>query len=151
MGGYVAYTLAINNPELLGDIMSLGTKLKWNAEEAQKETRKLDPDKIEEKVPKFANYLDSLHLDWKKNMIRTIGLMNGLGNGKALTRDDFSLIRNKCFTGLAENDEMVSREETLAVSQVIPDSTFFILQDSRHPLSLLDEKLLSDLIINFLK
>lgn len=151
MGGYVAYTLAIEEPNILGDIMSLGTKLHWDPLIAKRETSKLDPEKIEEKVPKFAAYLAELHLDWKENMRKTAELMITLGNGKALALSDFSKIKNKCFIGLGDQDEMVSCQETLDVAAAIPDSRYYQLPQSRHPLSQLDSKILSNQIIEFLK
>ena len=150
MGGYVAYTLALQHPEMLGDIMSLGTKLKWDPLIAKLETSKLDPEKIEEKVPKFAAYLDRLHLDWKENMKKTVELMMSLGNGAALTFEDFAQIKNKCFIGLGDMDEMVSCQETVDVDAALLNSHYYKLPKSRHPLPQLDEKVLADKIIEFL-
>lgn len=61
MGGYVALQLATQHPKRFEKIVTLGTKFKWSPEEAAKETRMLNPEKIEEKVPAFANYLNQLH------------------------------------------------------------------------------------------
>ena len=151
MGGYVAYTLATTRPQLLGDIMSLGTKLKWDAVTAKVETGKLNPDKIMEKVPAFGEYLNSIHKDWKQNMAKTAELMNHLGNGQALTFEDFSKIPNQCYIGLGELDEMVSCAETLDVDAALKNSTYYKLQKSRHPLPQLDMQLLADKIKLFLK
>ncbi|MCB9225004.1 MAG: alpha/beta hydrolase [Crocinitomicaceae bacterium] len=150
MGGYVGYTLAIIHPEILGDIMSLGTKLKWDPLIAKLETGKLDPDKIMEKVPKFGDYLNSIHLDWKSTMAKTRDLMNDLGNGAALTFNDFAKIQNRCYVGLSDQDEMVSCSETLDVQQAIPNSEFYTLPNSRHPLPQLDKQVLANKIIEFL-
>ena len=151
MGGYIAYTLAIRHGNLLGDIMSLGTKLKWDPLIAKLETSKLHPEKIQEKVPKFALYLDKIHLDWKLNMAKTSSLMNRLGNGDALTFEDFSKIKNKCFIGLGDKDEMVSCQETLDVDAALLHSTYYKLPNSRHPLPQLDFQTLASSIIEFLK
>lgn len=151
MGGYVAYTLAVDNPDTLGDIMSLGTKLKWDVLTAKAETAKLNPEKIEEKVPQFAAYLKSLHLDWKDNMQKTVDLMLSLGNGAALTFNDFSKIKNKCYIGLGDMDEMVSCQETVDVDAALLNSHYYKLPNSRHPLAQLDERILTEKIIEFLK
>ncbi|UKN03677.1 alpha/beta hydrolase [Paracrocinitomix mangrovi] len=150
MGGYVAYTLAIKEPDLLGDIMSLGTKLKWDVLTAKAETKKLNPQIIEEKVPKFAQYLDSLHLDWKQNMLKTVDLMIDLGNGAALELSDFSKVQNKCFIGLGDHDEMVSCRETNEVHDALPNSHYYSLINTRHPLNQIDKDLLVNQIIEFL-
>lgn len=151
MGGYVAYTLAKDNSEILGDIMSLGTKLKWDPLIAKLETGKLNPEKIEEKVPHFANYLSSLHLDWKETMLKTATLMVDLGNGASLTFEDFGKIKNNCFIGLGDMDEMVSCQETIDVDAALLHSTYYKLANSRHPLPQLDKQTLANQIIKFLR
>ena len=150
MGGYVAYTLAIQDPEILGDIMSLGTKLKWDPLVAKLETAKLDPGKIMEKVPKFGVYLDRLHLNWKSTLERTCHLMSSLGNGEALTLNFFAKIQNKCYLGLGDQDAMVSCGETLDVQQAIPNAEFYTLPKSRHPLPQLDKSILAQQITQLL-
>nr|MCU0399335.1 alpha/beta hydrolase [Cyclobacteriaceae bacterium] len=61
MGGYVAVWLAHKFPERIGKIYTLGTKFDWSPESAQKEVRKLDPIKIQEKIPAFARILEHRH------------------------------------------------------------------------------------------
>ena len=151
MGGYVSYTLAKDHPELIGDIMSLGTKLKWDPITAKVETGKMNPQKIEEKVPKFAAYLNGIHADWKLNMNKTVQLMLDLGNGAALTVEDFARIPNKSYIGLADGDEMVSCQETLDVDAALQNSFYYKLPNSKHPLSQLNMNLLSEYIIKFLR
>ncbi|MCG8573856.1 MAG: alpha/beta hydrolase [Flavobacteriales bacterium] len=142
MGGYVSLTLSLKSPELLGEIITLGSKLKWSPEIAQAEIKKINPALIEEKVPKFAAYLDSLHLNWKQNMEKTADMMLGLGDGKALTLEDFSRVKNTVYMGLGELDEMVSREETQEVAKAI-GAEFFLLENTKHPLPGISIDLLS--------
>jgi len=150
MGGYISYYLASVEGELLGDIMSLGSKLKWDPLIAKLETGKMNPEKIKEKVPKFAEYLDSLHLDWEATMTATAKLMVNLGDGEALTFEEFGRIKNKCYIGLGDGDEMVSCQETLDVDAALLNSHYFKLPNSRHPLPQLNMKQLSEFIIKFL-
>lgn len=150
MGGYTAYHLAQEHPELLGDIMSLGSKLKWDPLTAKVETGKMNTEKIKAKVPKFADYLNSIHLDWEKTMNKTVDLMINLGNGDAMTFDDFAKIPNKCFIGLGDGDEMVSCQETIDVDAALLNSHYYKLPNSRHPFPQLNMKQLSEFIINFL-
>ena len=150
MGGYVAYNTAINHGDQIGDIMSLGSKLKWDPLIAKLESSKMNPDKIEEKVPKFAAYLSGLHLNWKQNMNKTVDFMLDLGSGAALSFKDFSQIKNKCFIGLGDMDAMVSCQETLDVDAALPNSFYYKLSDSQHPLPQLDMPKLANKIIEFL-
>jgi pimeloyl-ACP methyl ester carboxylesterase len=61
MGGYVALWFARNHPEYVGKIVTLGTKFDWSPESAEKEVKKLNPEKIQEKVPAFARILEHRH------------------------------------------------------------------------------------------
>lgn len=61
MGGYVALYLAKTKPQMLGTIMTLGTKFAWSPEIAAKEMKMLDADTILHKVPKFAEALKARH------------------------------------------------------------------------------------------
>ena len=67
MGGYVALHLANHKPSLVNKIVTLGTKFDWNPEGAAREIKMLNPEKVEEKIPAFAGYLNKLHsaLSWK--------------------------------------------------------------------------------------
>jgi pimeloyl-ACP methyl ester carboxylesterase len=82
MGGYVALWLAHQHPELVEKIVTLGTKFDWSPESASHEVRKMDPEKILEKVPAFARILASRHSpnDWKELMRKTAAMMMQLGD-----------------------------------------------------------------------
>ena len=55
MGGYVALCYAMENPENVNSIITLGTKFDWTEEQALKESKMLNPDIILEK--KFLSML----------------------------------------------------------------------------------------------
>jgi pimeloyl-ACP methyl ester carboxylesterase len=144
MGGYVALYLASINTELLGKIITLGTKFHWTPEAASQEVRMLNPDKIEEKVPKFAAYLSRLHgeNEWKTQMNRTAQLMLALGENELL-HDRFSIVRNTCYLLLGDADEMVSKKETQKAASLIPNATLQILEDTVHPIARVNMEVLA--------
>jgi pimeloyl-ACP methyl ester carboxylesterase len=152
MGGYVALYLASQYPNLLGEIITLGTKFNWTPDAADKEVKMLNPEKIEEKVPKFAAYLASLHGadNWKTQMQNTAQLMLDL-----CANDDlapfFSIITNRCFIGLGELDEMVTLEETRHAINQIPNAQFFSMEKTMHPIVKVDLKLLSEKLSEILE
>lgn len=150
MGGYVALHLARKKPELLGDIMTLGSKLKWSPEIAKSEVKMLNPEIIQEKVKGFASYLGSLHNDWVDNMNRTTEMMIELGNGKSLGLDQFAEITNTVYMGVGDADQMVSKAETQEVATVIPNATFYEMEQTEHPLPKVDMNRLADRIAQFL-
>jgi pimeloyl-ACP methyl ester carboxylesterase len=82
MGGYVAVWLAGQHPARIGKVVTLGTKFDWSPDSAQKEVKKLNADKIAEKIPAFARILERRHapVDWKILMQRTCDMMLRLGS-----------------------------------------------------------------------
>src|SRR5262245_41134302 len=61
MGGYAAMLFAARHPERIQSVATIGTKYIWTEEGLQKELKKLDPDKMQEKVPQLAEALAMTH------------------------------------------------------------------------------------------
>jgi pimeloyl-ACP methyl ester carboxylesterase len=150
MGGYVALWLARFYPERVGKIFTLGTKLKWSEEEAQKETKMLNAEKIIEKVPAFAQALENLHgeHEWKSVMSKTAGLMHDLASNH-LTEQDFIKIETPVLLGLGANDNMVTYEETDYVHRLIKNSAFKVFDNVPHPIEKVPVVLLQQEITRF--
>lgn len=151
MGGYVALYLAKNHPKKVGKIITLGTKLSWTPDIAVKETKMLDAEKIEEKIPAFAAILKDRHNpnNWKTVLEKTANMMIAMGNNNVLKDEDFKLIKHTTKMLLADNDEMVSNLETNHVAQLLPHATFELLPNSKHPIEKVDIDALSKIIRAF--
>ncbi len=150
MGGYVALRMALQHSERIEKIVTLGTKFDWNLEAANKEVRMLNPDKIAEKVPKFARKLEAEHEpeDWKIVVKKTAQMMLGLANGKALNEDDFRQIENEVTIGLGSEDKMVTAEESKQVAEWLLNSKFVVINDFLHPIDKVDTDKLAQYIIS---
>ncbi|MES2131079.1 MAG: alpha/beta fold hydrolase [Bacteroidota bacterium] len=152
MGGYVALSLAHIKPDLLGSIITLGTKWEWSPEIAQKEIQMLDAKTIAEKVPKYADVLMTRHgNDWEKVLQKTADMMLKLGDGNLLDEAAFSTIQQKVLIGLADKDTMVTLNETTKVFKQLKTADMFMLPASKHPLEMINTPLLAAIIENFLK
>ena len=153
MGGYAALSLALEQPEKLGKIVTLGTKFDWNAASAAKEVKMLNPEVIEEKVPKFAAHLKALHApnDWKELLHKTAGMMLHLGDGAALKEGDLSSIQNRVCIMVGESDNMVSPSESQWAANAVPNAEFKLLEGVVHPLEKNDPQQLATTITSFLK
>src|SRR5215207_2697818 len=57
MGGYAAMWLENEEPGTFGKIQTLGTKLEWNPDNAQREAVLLNPEKMQEKIPGYVKQL----------------------------------------------------------------------------------------------
>jgi esterase/lipase len=135
MGGYVALWLARFYPDRVGKIFTLGTKLKWNTEEAEKEMKMLNSEKVVEKVPAFAQALADLHgeHEWKSVMSKTGMLMRDLAHTH-LTEQDFIKIEHNILLGLGAKDTMVSLEETEYAHRLLKNSEFKVYENVPHPI-----------------
>lgn len=140
MGGYAALKVAATIPELLGEVVTLGTKFDWNPEIALKETELMQPDKIKEKVPQFAARLAEIHapLDWTELMHKTAAMMIGLGEHRELEPADFGKIRAKVTLLRGSEDKMVTEEETTAVQKLIAGSIYETVDGWQHPIERID-------------
>lgn len=153
MGGYVALYLAAMHPERIGKIFTLATKFDWTTESAKKEASMLNPIKIEEKVPAFANALSQLHQpqDWKLVLSKTADMMLEMGEKNPLNKIMLSTIQSKVVVCVGDSDKMVSETETLNAANAIPNGTFKLLKDTPHPIDKIDINLLANEINLFLK
>lgn len=152
MGGYVALNLAKNHPELVDKIITLGTKFDWSEASAAKEVKMLNPEKIEVKVPAFANYLQKLHApnNWKEVLTKTADLMLGLARGKRFLEADLQAIHHKVLVAVGDKDNMVTQEETKTVANLLPNSEFKLLKGVEHPIEKLDIEMMKELIVNYI-
>lgn len=152
MGGYVALYVESMHPNTFESIITLGTKFNWSEEIAEKETRQLNPVKIAEKVPKFAQYLDRIQQpkDWRQVMLGTQQLMHRLGSNPLLTAHKAQDIQIPVLLTLGEEDTMVTREETEQVQGLIPNAEFKVLPNVPHPIQQIDPKVITDLLLSTL-
>lgn len=149
MGGYVALRLALDHPERVQKILTLGTKLDWTLESANKEVRMLNPAKIKDKVPHFAEKLMKDHsaIGWEAVLSKTASMMINLGTSTALTQKDFEGISVPVTLGRGSDDAMVSEEETLSVSQIIAQGQMVTLPETKHPI----ERVGLNVLVDFIK
>jgi pimeloyl-ACP methyl ester carboxylesterase len=150
MGGYVALYLSSQSKELIGNIVTLGTKFKWTEEIAENEIKQLDADVIREKVPKFAAALEKRHGNWELLLKRTSDMMIALGDNNII-EDNFKNITNKVLIGLADSDSMVGIEETDHAADRIQNSKRYTVANAKHPIETVDPKVLADIIHQFLQ
>ncbi|MEJ8804351.1 alpha/beta fold hydrolase [Pontibacter sp. H249] len=136
MGGYAALYFALQHPGRVSSIFTLATKFAWSPEAAEKESKMLNPVKIEEKVPQFAKTLAERHTpqDWKQVMHKTAEMMQHLGEAPALTPENLPQLQAPIRLGVGDRDNMVTLEETNWAYELLPNAELLVLPDTRHPL-----------------
>ncbi len=148
MGGYVALNAALQIPEKIKKVITLGTKFDWSIASAEKEVKLLNPVVIEEKVPKFAQKLSLEHQpeDWKSVMQKTAQMMMSMAKGAKLMDIDFKIIDIPVVLGIGSLDHMVSYEETEHVAKLLPNSELIHLEGVKHPIDVVNKELLLNYI-----
>lgn len=152
MGGYVALNYAKNNSKNIHKIVTFGTKIDWSIENSLKESSRLNPTKIEEKVPQFAAQLKDLHKgnDWKEVLNKTAKMMLELGESKSLKAADFQQISAPVLITVGTKDNMISVEESQFVVDHLQNATLKKLEDFVHPIEQNNSTILTQEIIDFL-
>jgi pimeloyl-ACP methyl ester carboxylesterase len=147
MGGYVALCYAMENPENVNSIITLGTKFDWTEEQALKESKMLNPDVILEKIPQYAQLLESQHgAKWKKLLPAIADLMIDLGKNPPL-ENNLAAIQIPAQIMVGDKDNMVTIEESVRVYRSLPNAKLAVLPDTKHPM----DKVRPDLLLNLIK
>ncbi|MBN8568582.1 MAG: alpha/beta fold hydrolase [Ignavibacteria bacterium] len=151
MGGYVALYNASRHKNKINRIFTVATKFDWNEESSVKESKMLNPAKIEEKIPAFAKALEKRHSvqNWKIVMNKTAEMMIGLGKKPVLTDEVLGKIENEVLISVGDKDAMVTLEETANAAGKLKNGSLFIFSDTEHPIEKMDVKKLSNEIIKF--
>jgi pimeloyl-ACP methyl ester carboxylesterase len=143
MGGYVALYIALHHPERVGKISTLGTVLKWSPEVAEREVKFLNPEKILEKVPKFATELNRRHPEvWEEVALKTKDLLSDLGKTPRIKDDEWSDIDHKVRIHVGDRDETAGIQQSMEVYRELEDGEFVVLPNSPHPIEQVDMDLL---------
>ncbi len=152
MGGYVALHLARHHAERIGKIFTLGTKFDWTPEGAEREVKMLNPAKIKEKVPAFAEALQRRHApnDWEELLHKTAEMMLALGNGAALGQEDFAAIQHSVMIGIGSDDNMVSLAESERVANALPKGELRLFANFQHPIEKVNMLTLANAVSSFL-
>lgn len=145
MGGYAALQCALRHPDRIRCIMTLGTKFNWTPETATKEAAMMNPEKMEEKIPKFAQLLAERHQpqEWKEVVRQTAVMMNDLGNGQALTMKALGGIKCPVIISRGDLDQMVGQEESESAAAHLSKGAFLLLGNTKHPFEQVDMLMLA--------
>jgi pimeloyl-ACP methyl ester carboxylesterase len=152
MGGYVALWLAKMNPHRIDKVVTLGTKFDWSVDSASQEIKKLNPEKILEKIPAFARILESRHAphDWKELIQKTADMMMSLGRSPLLTREILQSILHPTLICLGDQDDMADKNYSEEVADFLPNGKFLSLENTPHPIEKVSlEKLTNILASSF--
>lgn len=149
MGGYVALALEASAPGTFASIITLGTKFAWSPALALRELSRLDPNIIQEKIPRFASILSARHANaggWKLVLERTGKLLTELGDAPILNRDTLGKVRSTVTVTVGLLDDTVNLEEAIEYASFMPNATARSLADVPHPIEKVPVETISSLV-----
>lgn len=151
MGGYAGLYLAKHFPNLVEAVATLGTKLHWDEATSDKQTSMLSPEKMEAKVPAFAEELRQRHApnDWRDVVRRTAKMMTDLGTNNPLQLQDFASINCPVLLMVGDRDNMVSLVETDTVYRQLKHGKLAVLPATHHPIEKADATMISVVLEKF--
>ena len=151
MGGFVGMYLAKHQPGKVNKLITLATKFSWSPEIAAREVLMLNADKIEQKLPAFAETLRTRHSknNWRDLLKNTAEMMEALGNDNPLAVSAVTGIYTPVLLLLGEKDKMVTSEETIAIQNALPNAQMEALTDTPHPIEQVNPDIILEKIINF--
>ncbi len=144
MGGYVALILAKDYPERVGKVATLGTVLKWNLDISEREVKFLNPEKIREKVPVFAEELEKRHpAGWENVAAKTKDLLLDLGGNPRISDSEWSSISQQVRIHTGDRDATAGIEQSLEVCKKLNQGELMVLPNTPHPIERANLKLLA--------
>ncbi len=137
MGGYVALALEARRPGTFAAIATLGTKFEWTPDHAARESSRLDPVVIAEKVPKFAAALEARHEragGWRTLLARTAALLHDIAASPSITPERLAGVTIPVRIGVGTRDDTVDMHEAARVVAAMPNAAAVSLDDIAHPI-----------------
>jgi pimeloyl-ACP methyl ester carboxylesterase len=149
MGGYAAMWLENEEPGTFGKIQTLGTKLDWNPDTAEREAHLLNPEKMQEKIPGYVKQLEARHgKNWSRLCIETAGMLKHLGL-HGLTPEDFGNLDLPVRLMLGDRDQMVTLEECGRVLTELPKGSLQVFPETVHLFEKVNQEMLAEAISSF--
>ncbi len=154
LGGYIGLAFGIQHPGTVQSLLLHGTKFYWNRSDIQSAVMNFDSDRIQKKVPAWADQLQHEHSPangengWKtllrqaKEFIQTMP-SEGL-TGSALKHADFPVL-----VSVGDEDEMISRPEAEQLADALPYGILNVFAHTQHPMPQVDTKLFLDIAYSF--
>jgi pimeloyl-ACP methyl ester carboxylesterase len=151
MGGYIALLIAHRRPDMIEKVLTLATKFDWTHSDASKQLSMLNSTLMQEKVPKYANYLNSLHhtITWNRVVDNTYLVIEKLIAHVPINTKLLNQISIPCRLGVGDQDNMVSLNETTEAFKNIPKGSLYVLPSTIHPIEKANPQLIAQQCINF--
>lgn len=150
MGGYTAMYLEKKYPHTFAGIITYGTIYNWNPENAKRQVAQMNWEKIQQKVPHFAQAMQQIHGEKAGNLFSVLGnMLLAMGENPLLASEDFAKITIPVCVGVGDKDNNVSLDETIEVYKNLTKGSLFVLPNTPHAFEKVDIEVISNIIIQF--
>ncbi|MBE2199047.1 MAG: alpha/beta hydrolase [Anaerolinea sp.] len=133
-GGYLGLMLTLSEPRRVMTLLMHATKFYWTREAALKMREQLDPDKMAQNVPAYADQLVQEHggRRWRELVRQSADLVHYLAQ-KGVTEGMAAQAQCPVIISLGDRDEIVPLAEAQRLSRAMPRGGLFVLPGVRHP------------------
>ena len=151
MGGFVGMYLARHYPEKVGKVFTLATKYVWDTESTSRELRMLNAEKIKEKVPKFAAFLEMRHSpqDWEVILSKTAEMMQNLSDEPVFSDEDYAALEHEIMIAVGDKDSTAGVEDTISTFRKLQNAQLLVIPKTPHPFERVNLDFLSQQINQF--
>lgn len=151
MGGYTAMYLEKMQPNTFASIMTFATIYNWTPENAKKQVAQLNWEKIQQKIPHFAQIMQDLHGGKTSRLFATlVETFLAMGENPPISTADFAQIALPVWLGVGDRDNAVSIEETVEAYRKLPNGKLFVLPNVPHPFEKVDVAALAMMMLKCL-
>lgn len=156
LGGYISAHLAHSHPTRVDHVITLGTRFRWDDATVGREAKMLNPEKIEEKVPHFAQMLAGQHVatDWKLLVRETLASMQANADDGGLSPEFMAQLTTPMRIIVGDRDTMAEVPESHLIYQAMLAAKcsveFQVLPNTPHPFDRVDIVQLAESIKSFL-
>ncbi len=151
MGGYIALLIAHRRPDLIEKVLTLATKFEWTHPSANKQLSMLNPTMMQEKIPSYTSYLNTLHhaIEWNEVVNNTYQIIEKLIAHPPIDHKLLSEIKIPCRLGVGDQDTMVTLQETIDAYKQLQLGSLYVLPSTPHPLEKVNPQLIAQQCINY--
>lgn len=151
MGGYIALLIAHRRPDLIEKVLTLATKFEWTHPSANKQLSMLNPTMMQEKIPSYTSYLNTLHhaIEWNEVVNNTYQIIEKLIAHPPIDHKLLSEIKIPCRLGVGDQDTMVTLQETMDAYKQLQLGSLYVLPSTPHPLEKVNPHLIAQQCINY--
>lgn len=133
LGGYLGLMLALSDPNRVSSLLMHATKFFWSEDTVTQMREQLDPDKMADSVPAFADQLVQEHggRQWRVLVRQGADLVGQLFR-EGITAGMASRILCPVIVSVGDRDELVPVYEAQRLCRLIPEGSLFVLPGVSH-------------------